>query len=86
MPGGSIYYMIYPRQWKTIFGTSVIEIGIIYAYSPLSSLLGDHYYIRQSLQILNLFYESDFQQFLHFVLNDFLPDRVESSDFLSNGL
>ena len=86
MSGGSIYYLIYPWQWETILGTCIIEIGIVYTHSPLSSLLGNHHYICQSLWILNFSYESDFQQFFHFILNNLLHVRVESSDFLSNGL
>ena len=53
MSDGGVHYLVYPRQWKAIFGACVVEVSVINIYSPLSFLLRDYHYICQPLWILN---------------------------------
>lgn len=59
-------------QGKQIFRTSLIQIHIIYAYSPLLILFQNNNCVRQLFWILDFFNEPILQQLIHFIINNFL--------------
>ena len=72
------------RQREAVFRASVIEISIIYAYSPLTTFLWYHYHIGQPFRVLDLSDEPRFQKVIYFSLNNLMSVRIEAPYSLSD--
>ena len=55
----------------------VVEIGIVYAYSPFATFLGYHHHIGQLFWVLDFSDEPRFQKVIYFSMNNLMAVRVE---------
>ena len=71
-------------QRETVFRASVVEIDIVYTYSPLTTFLWYHHHIGQPFRLLDFSDESCVQKVIYFNLNNLMAIQVETPYSLSN--
>ena len=72
-----IHYLINIKEGKSILWANIIEVRIIDTHVPLAILLKDDHYIGQPLEVLNLSDEANGEEFVHFLIYDFLVCLVK---------
>ena len=80
----STIFSMWGKGKLSVFRAGVIDICIVYVYSPFSIFLRYHYHIGQPFQVLDFSDEPRFQNVIYFLLNNLMSVRVEAPYSLSD--
>ena len=85
LPSSGVHNLIHPWQREIVFWACIIEVGVVDAHPPFAFFFGYHHYICQPVRVIHFSDESDFQQLVYLIPDNFLPVQVKTSTPLPDG-